>query len=237
MNYIIIDDEPIARKGIRLLADEIVDLNCLGEYANPIIAEQSIPSLISLDLIFLDIEMPGLDGIQYLKDLRPDASVILTTAYSQYALEAFELDVVDYLLKPIKMSRFLKAVQKVREYKELILNQGDFNSKEQTIYIKSDRKFIKLHLNNITYIKGLKDYVVIHTKTHKYMTAMNVGTIDKQLPKQTFARVSKSYIINTDYISSIELDSIWLGELEIPLGNTYKEGFLKKFVKSSLLKR
>ncbi len=237
MNYIIIDDEPIARKGVRILADQISDLYFVGEYANPIIAQEKINQIEQLDIIFLDIEMPGLNGLQYLRDIRPSTSVILTTAYSQYALEAFELDVIDYLLKPIKMSRFLKAVQKVREYHNLVLQEGKIEQDDDAIYIKSDRKYIKLSLSEITYIKGLKDYVVIHTDKQKYMTAMNVGTINKQLPDHHFARVSKSYIINTNYINSIDVDKIILNNVEIPLGNTYKEDFINRFVKGSLLRR
>ena len=116
MNYIIIDDEPIARKGIRLLADEIVDLNCLGEYADPIIAEQSIPSLISLDLIFLDIEMPGQTGFDLLAQLKTIPIVVFCTAYDQYALEAFETNSIDYLVKPVKLERIKKTVEKLKTF-------------------------------------------------------------------------------------------------------------------------
>ena len=137
----------------------------------------------SIQLVFLDIEMPGLNGLDYLRSLPPTSSVILTTAYPQYALEAFELDVADYLLKPIKLDRFMKAVERVK-----LLNEGDvavlsYESAENFVYIKSDRKFFRVYLKDILFIKGLKDYVIIYTKEKKYITAMNVKTIGKQLPK------------------------------------------------------
>ncbi len=238
MKAIIIDDEPIARKGIRLLAEQISNLDIIAEFGNPLLAQEFIVNnKDQLKLVFLDVEMPGLTGIEYLKSMPPQCHVVLTTAYPQYALEAFELDVVDYLLKPISIDRFAKAIKKVREISELQNHDLEFKSSDDFIFIKSDRKYIKLALNDILFIKGLKDYVIIHTKDQKFMTAMNVGTIHKQLPSEQFARVSKSYIINTNYVNSIDVDLIYIGEHEVPLGNTYKEGFLKKYVKGKLLKR
>ena len=237
MRAIIIDDEPIARDGIKLLASQIPYLTIEKEFGNPLVAQEYILQNNQLDLIFLDVEMPGLTGIDYLKSMPPKCYVILTTAYPQYAIEAFELDVVDYLLKPIRIERFAKAVNKVKEILELQSHELEINNRDPFIYIKSDRKFVKLDLQEISYIKGLKDYVIIHTKDHKYMTAMNVGTIARQLPSDQFARVSKSYIININYISSIDVDSINLQKIEIPLGKSYKEAFLNTFIKDKLLKR
>ena len=119
MKAIIIDDEPIARKGIQLLVDKIPDLHVIGSFPNPLIAQETITTSKELDILFLDVEMPGITGIEFLKVMPPQCYVILTTAYQQYALEAFELDVVDYLLKPISLDRFVKAVNKVRELQSL----------------------------------------------------------------------------------------------------------------------
>ena len=237
MKAIIIDDEPIARKGIKILADQISYLEICGEFGNPLKAQEFIISNRDLDLIFLDVEMPGMTGINYLKSMPPKCQVILTTAYQQYALDAFELDVIDYLLKPIRLARFAKAVGKVKEILELKNHELEIHDKDHFIYIKSDRKFIKMALSEILFIKGLKDYVIIHTAQQKFMTAMNVGTIGRQLPDEIFTRVSKSYIINVNYINSIDHDIISLAEYEIPLGNTYKEEFIKKYVRGNLLKR
>ena len=237
MKAIIIDDEPIARKGIRILAQQIPFLEILGDFGNPLKAQEFIVTNTDLDLIFLDVEMPGITGIEYLKAMPPKCYVILTTAYQQYALEAFELDVVDYLLKPIRLDRFAKAVGKVKELMELQEHDLEIRSEEPFIYIKSDRKYIKLSLNEIRYIKGLKDYVIIHTSTQKFMTAMNVGTIGRQLPAEMFVRVSKSHIINVHFVRSVDIDSIDLSGTDIPLGNTYKEHFINNYVKGKLLRR
>ena len=237
MKAIIIDDEPIAREGVKILSNQIPNLEIIGEFGNPLVAQSFVSKTKDIDIIFLDVEMPGLTGIEYLKSMPPATQVILTTAYPQYALEAFELDVVDYLLKPIRLDRFAKAIQKVRDLKDLQNHDLEVNAKEDFIYIKSERKFIKLFLNDVLFIKGLKDYVIIHSATDKYLTAMNVGTIAKQLPSDRFVRVSKSYIINVNYISHIDVDLIDLNGHEIPLGKSYKEDFLTKYVKSNLLKR
>ncbi len=237
MRAIIIDDEPIARKGIKLLSDQIPYLEIEAEFGNPLKAQAHIVSNPNLDLIFLDVEMPGMTGINYLKSMPPKCHVILTTAYQQYALEAFELDVIDYLLKPIRLERFAKAVGKVKEILELKNHDLEIDHKDPFIYIKSERKYIKISLSDILFIKGLKDYVIIHTARQKYMTAMNVGTMARQLSEELFVRVSKSYIINVNYIESIDLDTIILAGIEIPLGNTYKEDFIKKYVRDNLLKR
>lgn len=238
MNCIIIDDEPLARKGIQILVDKVDFLNVVSAFSSALEASNFLSSQHEIDLIFLDIEMPGLNGLEFLKAVPVNAQVILTTAYPQYALEAFELDVIDYLLKPIKFERFYKAVNKAREIhnsKESMY--GLEKTEEDFFYIKADRKFIKLYFNDITYIKGMKDYVMICTEKEKYMTAMNVGTTFKQLPQDIFARVSKSYIIHVGKITQIDTDFIYLGEIDIPLGASYKENFITKFVKGNLIGR
>lgn len=237
MKCIIIDDEPLARKGIELLVDKVNFLQVVALFGAAMEASTYLSKNTNIDLIFLDIEMPGLNGLEFLKAVPFDAQVILTTAYPQYALEAFELDVVDYLLKPIKFERFFKAVNRARE----IISIKDVYAVENTVddffYIKADRKFIKLFFEDILFIKGMKDYVMISTDKDKYMTAMNVGTIFKQLPHDRFSRVSKSYIVHVGKITQIDTDFIYLGDVDIPLGLSYKEDFIQKFVKSKLLSR
>jgi len=222
---------------IQLLANQIPDVEIIGSFPNPLIAQEAITTAQNLDILFLDVEMPGITGIEFLKVMPPKCYVILTTAYQQYALEAFELDVVDYLLKPISLDRFVKAINKVRELQSLQSYEAEVSNKDDFVYIKSDRKFVKLALADILFVKGMKDYVIIHTASDKYMTAMNVGTFASHLDSDQFARVSKSYIINVDYINHVEVDLISLAGHEIPLGRTYKDKFLTKYVKGSLLKR
>ena len=132
--------------------------------------------------------MPGLNGLEYLRSLNPQ------TAYPQHALEAFELDVIDYLVKPVKLPRFIKAVEKAQTLKSLQNTRAEVEMQSEEIYIKADRKFHKVSYADIIYIKGMKDYVIIHTSSKKYMTALNLSTIMKQLPETLFARISKSYI-------------------------------------------
>lgn len=235
---IVIDDEPLARQGVKLHIADTDLLDFKAEFGNAIKAGEYLATN-DIDIIFLDIQMPGLTGLEFLRLIPNKSMVILTTAYPQYALEAFELEVIDYLLKPIKFDRFFKAVTKaidVINLKATGISELEHNP-ETDIYIKSDRKYIKLSYDEIKYIKGLKDYVIVHTDKGKYITALNVKTILNKLPAERFARVSKSYIINIDRIASVDIDTIYLGEEEIPLGNSYKDSFLKKHINSKLLKR
>lgn len=238
MKCIIIDDEPLARKGIHLLVEKTGSLDVLAEFSSAIEANTFMSEGYEVDLIFLDIEMPGLSGIEFLRAIPRHAQVILTTAYPQYALEAFELDVTDYLLKPIKFDRFLRAINKAKEIiQSKKMEYSVEKAEEDYVYIKSDRKYVRLFYKDIQYIKGLKDYVMIYTDDEKYMTAMNVGTMMKNLPEDNFARVSKSYIINVDKITQIDTDFVYLRDMDIPLGNSYKEDFIEKHVKNKLISR
>ncbi len=237
MKCIIVDDESLARQGIELHVNDTPFLEIVGQFENAMLASDFL-SNNEVNLIFLDIEMPGLNGLDFLRALKGDYFVILTTAYPQFALEAFELQVVDYLVKPISFQRFHKSVTKAKEFWELSKQQSEVESIEDDfVYIKSDRKYVKLFFKDIKYIKGLKDYVMIHTDVKKYATAMNVKTILAQLPSDIYARVSKSYIININRIQSIEVDSIYVDGEEIPLGMSYKEAFLREYVQGRLLKR
>lgn len=241
MKCIIVDDEPFAREGIMLNAKEVHFLEVVGEFSNALEANNFL-SANDVDLMFLDIEMPGINGLDFIRSLKKRPQVILTTAYPQYALEGFELDVVDYLVKPIRLDRFIKAVNKAKEIHDLY-HQAQNTQVEITpeyIYIKSERKYIKVFFKEISYIKGMKDYVIIHSGKEKIITAMNMKTINEQLPNHIFARVSKSHIVNINYILSVDLDYIHLSGVtteEIPLGDTYREDFINRYVKTSLIGR
>jgi len=235
---IVIDDEPLARDGVKLHIDDLDSLVWKADFGNAIKAGEYLANH-DIDIIFLDIEMPGLTGLEFLRLIPKKSMVILTTAYPQYALEAFELDVIDYLLKPIKFDRFFRAVNKAIEIINLKkggVSELDRHNKDE-IYIKSDRKFIKIKYDEIKFIKGLKDYVIVHTDDHKYVTALNVKTITSKLPQDKFARVSKSYVVNINKISSVGVDTIYLSGEEIPLGSSYKESFIKKHINDKLIKR
>ena len=239
MKCIIIDDEPLAREGMELLIPEASFLEHVESFGSGI---QALDFLAKneVDLIFLDIEMPGLNGLEFIKTLNHQPFIILTTAYPQYALEAFELQVSDYLVKPIKSDRFLKAVYKVKEIFDLKSNEmyQVTDLEDEHIFIRHERKFVKLFYKDILYINGLKDYVMIHTHEDKFITAMNLKTILSKLPDSIFIRTSKSYAINMNRVESVDIDFIYLGnKIEVPLGNSYKEEFKKKVINDRLVDR
>lgn len=238
INYIIVDDEPLAREGMLLNCNKVPDLNHLGSFENAISANEHLKNN-KVDLMFLDIEMPGLTGLDFIRTLIDKPIIILTTAYPQYALESYELDVLDYLVKPIRFERFFKAINKVKDYLQLasITPSSIDEYNDSFMYIKSERQYIKVFYDEVEYIKGMKDYVVIHSKDAKYMTPMNVKTILAQLPSDQFARISKSYIIQIKSIKSIGTDTIVTHKNELPLGPSYKENFINNFVKTNLISR
>jgi len=238
MNCIIVDDEPLAREGMELNVEDVPYLNLVGQFGNALTANDFLVQN-SVDLMFLDIQMPGITGLEFLKNLKNPPMTIFTTAYPQHALEGFELDVIDYLVKPVRLQRFIKATNKAKEIYDLRGQSENIIEKieEEFIYIKADRKYIRLFFKDIKYIKGMKDYVMIYTDTQRLMTAMNLKTIFSQLPHHIFARVSKSHLININFIDAIDIDFIQLAGVEIPLGRTYKEHFIKNYVKTNLIER
>lgn len=238
MNCIIVDDEPLAREGMKLNVADVNNLNLVGTFESAIQANNFIANN-EVDLMFLDIQMPEMTGFEFLKSLKNAPMVILTTAYPQFALESYEFDVIDYLVKPIRLERFLKSVNKAEEL--LLLKSNSINTFDKIIddymFIKSERKFVKIQFKDIFFIEGLKDYVIIHTEKEKHMTAMNVKTIFNQLPADIFARINKSYVINIDHIKSIDNDFVNIQSLELPIGRTFKDDFINNYVNKRLLKR
>ncbi len=239
MRCLIIDDEPLAREGIELLVTDVPYLELAGAFSDPVKALDALQN-DRPDLLFLDIEMPGMSGLEFLESVRDAPLVILTTAYPQYALKSYELDVVDYLVKPVRMARFFKAVEKARNLFEL--RQRPQNPAPQPapepIFIKADRQYHQIELDDILFIEGMKDYVRIHLHDKKLTTAMNLKTIQQQLPEQLFARINKSAIINIRHIRSVDIENIYLeGFPPFALGRSYKEEFLKKYIEGKSIKR
>jgi DNA-binding LytR/AlgR family response regulator len=241
MNCIIVDDEPLARQGLEMYIGNVSTLQLTGSFSNALAASDYLRNH-NVGLMFLDINMPELSGLDFLKSLRDAPLVIFTTAYPQYALESYELDAIDYLVKPIRIERFLKAVNKAENHFRL-LNQEDNNNQVEKIeddfvFIKADRKYLKIHFKDILYIEGLKDYVVIYTADgNKFIASMNVKTIALQLPAVLFARVSKSYIVNVNHISSFDNELLYIQNNEIPLGQGYREEFIKQYIERKIVKR
>ncbi|MBK1897058.1 LytR/AlgR family response regulator transcription factor [Chryseobacterium paridis] len=232
MNCIIIDDEPLARAEMHSLIHEVSKMEILGEFSNAPSALDFLKDN-SVDLIFLDIEMPLMNGLEFVEMLPKHTLIIFTTAYSQYALKSYELEAVDYLLKPIDKQRLKKAVEKAILYAELLSTDTIKNTVESNtvdfLFIKAERRFYKISFADIKYIEGLKDYVVIHTQNQKLITAMNLKTIHQKISSNSFIRVSKSYVVNIDYIDSFDNHNIYIGDSEIPIGEVYKSDFFTKF--------
>ncbi|HEY0611354.1 MAG TPA: LytTR family DNA-binding domain-containing protein [Chitinophaga sp.] len=232
MNCLIVDDEPLARQGMRSLIEEISNLEILGQFSNAPAALEFIKSN-HVDLIFLDIQMPRVTGLEFAEQVSESTLVIFTTAYAKYAIKSYELDAIDYLLKPIDKERLKKAIAKAETYKKM-LSEGDAintleGSTNDFLFIKSDRRYYKISFRDIRFIEGLKDYVVIYTATQKLITAMNLKTIHSRITANNFIRVSKSYVINMDYIDSFDSYTIYMGESEIPIGEVYKKDFFQRY--------
>ncbi|PWN71970.1 DNA-binding response regulator [Chryseobacterium phosphatilyticum] len=232
MNCIIVDDEPLARGEMRSLINEISKIDILGEFSNAPSALEFLKDN-AVDLIFLDIEMPMVTGLEFAEMLPKKSLIIFTTAYSQYALKSYELEAVDYLLKPIDPHRLRKALDKAVLYTELLSKDTVKNTVESNtadfLFIKADRRFYKIPFADIKFIEGLKDYVVIHTRQQKLITAMNLKTIHQKISEEIFIRVSKSYLVNVNFIDSFDNHNIYIEDAEIPLGEVYKSEFFTKY--------
>ncbi len=237
MNCIVVDDEPLAREGIGLLVSKIKGLNLIASLNNADSAAKFMLSE-SVDLVFLDIQMPGTNGLDFAKTIPQNTLVIFTTAYAEYALNSYEVDAIDYLLKPITFNRFQKAVDKAFSYHDML--QSKVNSQIESvetdfIFVKSERRIFKIYFRDIRYIEGLKDSVVIYAQDLKIITAINLKNIYEQLPQNIFIRVSKSYIVNLCHIDSLDNNDILIGTQRIPIGNSFREYLFNQFVSKKIL--
>ncbi|SDQ98706.1 two component transcriptional regulator, LytTR family [Chryseobacterium soldanellicola] len=230
MNCIVIDDEPFARLGMEDLILSTKDLKLLGTFKSAAAVSEYL-KLNKVDLIFLDIEMPGMSGIEFAQSIPTHTLVIFTTAYSQYAFESYEVDAVDYLLKPILEDRFHKAVTKAFNYHHMLMNNKASveETEENYIMVRADRKNYKILHENILYIEALKDYVIIYTKTNRCITWMNLKTIYSKLPQKVFSRISKSYVVNHLAIDSYDNNAVYIGEHEINIGSRYLNDFINNY--------
>ncbi len=231
---LIVDDEPLALHILEDYMAKVPFLQLVKSTTNPIEALTLVQEG-NIDLVFLDVQMPELTGIQFLRIANGRAKVILTTAYPQYALEGYELDVIDYLLKPIAFDRFFKSVQKAQAVLQPAAKpvqtepaqqaQQDFLS--DFIFVKTEHKIQKVYLNDILFIEGLKDYISIFTSAERIITLQNMKKMEDALPVKNFIRVHKSYIVSINKIDSIERSRISIADKIIPVGDTYREEFFK----------
>lgn len=231
LTCLIIDDEPFARKLLLDFCSRVPNLEVKGDFSNGVEALQYLNTQ-AVDFIFLDIKMPGITGIEMLNSLRNAPKVVFTTAFSEYAIDGFELDAVDYLLKPFDFPRFLKSVNKVQtalQPKSIDLFQA---TESDFLFVKDGRELVKLKLNQILYVKGQKDYVMFMLDDKKVMSLMNMKDLEEELKGKQFVRIHQSFIINAQHIESISNDRVKVGEEFLPISQSYKlsfRSFIEKF--------
>ena len=229
---IIVDDEPMARDVVRRYIQKIPTLKLMGEFGNAIDATIFLQEQ-PVDMIFLDIKMPQLSGTEFVRSLRNVPKIIFTTAHKEYAHEGFELDVIDYLLKPIRFDRFLRAVNKAFPQKlqevEVINSIATEDNKPATsfIYLRVDRKMIKVLLADILYIESDKDYVKVFTEKGFIITRQTIASVEAMLSESQFIRIHRSYIVSLNKLKSFTAENVEIGNKELPIGKLYRNNFLK----------
>ncbi len=232
INCVVVDDEPLA---ISVLKKYIAKIECLelsGTCTNAVQALQMLQKF-SVDLLFLDIQMPQIMGTDFIRTLKKSPKIIFTTAYRKYAVEGFELDAVDYLLKPISFERFLKAMNKVLQTeiraKDPTFQTNDTTaaSANQCLYVRADRKMVKVLLDDILYIEGMNDYIKIITTKKTIITKRSLATLEETLPKDSFLRIHRSFIVAINKIDSYNADIIEIGKNELPIGRLFRHEVIK----------
>ena len=228
---LVIDDEPLARDLMRSHIEKLENFEICAECGDAMKALKELHNH-KVDLMFMDIQMPQITGIEFLKTLKHPPKVIITTAYREYALDCFELDVIDYLLKPITFERFLKSVNKyyqatqeeVKGVQTQSISNG--NAKDAFIYVKENKKVVKVHLSDILYVEGLSEYVQIYTPDKKIITKTSMTNMAEKLPEDRFMRIHKSFIVSLSKIEAFTSSSIEVPGKELPIGRSYKNSVL-----------
>ena len=238
---LLVDDEPLAMEVLESYIAQVPNLELVEKCDNALQA-YSVLRQNEIDLIFLDIEMPQLSGIEFINTLEKVPSVIFTTAHRHYAFEAYELDVLDFLLKPVSFGRFLKAINKLHRVnapevevksKPTASNNDSSDDKMTFIYVKEDKKMVKIYLENVVYIESLKDYVCIHTDTRKVITKQQISYLEQKLPDDEFMRIHRSFIIASKKIKAFNANQVELdGEKELPIGRSYKPLVIERLTKN-----
>lgn len=240
---LIVDDEPLALDVLEAYIERLDDLELVARLDNAVEAFNFLQKE-EVDLLFLDIQMPKLTGIDLLKNISDPPQVIFTTAYRDYALQGYELNVVDYLLKPISFDRFLKAVNKVIQHQEKgeeVTGEGGtesgdgINYQEAHIYLKSDKKMVKVPLKEILYIESLKDYIRVFTPEKNVTAYQRISYMEEKLPSEKFVRIHRSFIINIDQIEAYSTSIVEVAGKEIPIGRNYRQDVLEVLSNQNLL--
>jgi DNA-binding LytR/AlgR family response regulator len=239
MKCLIVDDEPLARELIESYVNRVEGLTLVKSCTNAVEAFSVIQQK-PIDLIFLDIQMPQISGIDLLKSLKHRPRVILTTAFREYAFEAFDLDVVDYLLKPVSFERFLRSISKIYQLNQPLEPPEYENPTQQSyedtyIFFKEDREMVKVFLQDILYIESLRDYVRVKTVQKQIITYQKISYLEQKLPESSFIRVHRSFIVAIDKVTSFTASSVRLGTFEIPIGRNFKNQALKALNRNNVL--
>jgi DNA-binding LytR/AlgR family response regulator len=232
---IIVDDEPLAIEIVESYLNRIDQLQLQGTFRNAVQAFAYLQQH-SVDLIFLDIQMPKLSGIEFLKTLKNPPKVIFTTAFRDYAIDGFDLEVIDYLLKPIPFERFLKAVGKVMHQQSATVPAPPVKKSEPStddyVYFKVDKKMIKTKMAAVLYIESIKDYVKVRTDEKEIITQQKISYLEESLPSQQFLRIHRSFIVNIDKIDAYSATDVEIGKHSIPIGRNYKNDVMKVLAKN-----
>jgi len=238
LNCIIIDDEPLARKGLKEYIADVDFLHMVGEFENPLKATQILSSG-NVQLVFLDIQMPKISGLEFLKSLQQAPPVIFTTAFPQYALDGFDLNALDYLVKPISFDRFVKAAMRAKEYYEVRKKNtaAETNQPAEYFFIKADNKLVKIEYDEILFVEALQNYVTIQTVDKKYITYLTFKSVEEYLPAEKFIKIHKSYIVSASKIDTIEGNEIRIGNHHLPISRNLKDEVMEKLLKGKFLKR
>ena len=218
---IIVEDEILAQQVIQNHLQKNGQLELVG-ICNNVVEARNVLNTTEVDLIFLDIQLPGMTGLNFLRSFPESPLVILTTAYAEFALESYEFNVIDYLLKPISLERFTRAINKISNGRLYTLTAKDKDLTYDHIFIRSGSKFFKVNFSEILYIESMKDYLRVHTREHKLVTHQTLGDMEKILPPKQFIRVHKSYIVALEYIRIIYGNTVEVGNATIPIGSSYK---------------
>lgn len=235
LDCLVIDDEPLARDGIANYVRDIDFLKLIDTCENPLEAIKVMEER-SIDLIFLDIQMPKINGMDFLKSLSDPPLVIITTAYPSFALEGFQLDVLDYLVKPITFQRILKAANKAKNQFKLLQKEAP-SSKEDHFFIKQENKFEKIRLDDLFYVESMQNYVQLHTTRGKFTTLLTLKNVKQELPEDQFLQVHKSFIVSLSKIDAVDGNQIVIGQSKIPISRSNREKVLDLVIKGKLIKK
>ncbi|MFT3910706.1 MAG: LytTR family DNA-binding domain-containing protein [Ferruginibacter sp.] len=240
INCIVIDDEPLARKGLKEYIADVGFLNLQAEFDNPVSAMELL-NKGTVQLLFLDIQMPKITGLDFFKTLLHPPPVIFTTAYPQYALEGFEVNALDYLVKPISFERFFKAAVKAREFYEVRQKNITVSSQENQapdhFFIKTDNRLVKILFDELLFVEALQNYVMVHTKEKSYMTYLTFKSVEDYLPTDKFIKSHKSFIVSISGIDHIDGNEIKIGSHLVPISRNLKDALMDRIVKGKFLKR